>query len=81
MRRCIEPFQASILVRFFSIILKMYSFFSLGDEKDVEKSQKDCQIVCDAYGESNRLCTNKTEQLSLSLSIIIIIVFNWIINK
>ena len=59
----------------------MYSFFSLGSVKDVEKSQKDCQIVCDAYGESNSLCSNKTEQLSYSLSIIIIIVFNWIINK
>ena len=81
MRRCIEPFQASILVRLFTIILKMYSFLSLGSEKDVEKSQKDCQIVCDAYEESSRPCSNKTEQLSLSLSIMIIIVINWIINK
>lgn len=81
MRRCIEPFQASILVRFFSIILKMYSFCSVGSEKDIEKSQKDCQIVCDAFEESSRPCSNKTEVLSLSLSIIIIILINWIINK
>lgn len=81
MRRCIEPFKASIFVRFCSMILKIYSFCSVGSEKDIEKSQKDCQIVCDAYEESSRPCSNETEQLSLSLSIIIIIVFNWIINK
>ena len=65
----------------FDYVKKMYSFCSLGSEKDIEKSQRDCQIVCDAYEESSRPCSNKTEQLSLSLSIMIIIVINWIINK
>ena len=82
MCRCIESLQPGIIVRFnFPIFNSNYFLCSAGNEKEIEKSQNDCQIVCDAYEESNRLCSNKTEQVSLSLLMIIIIVIHWIINK